>query len=60
MPFRPAIILTAALGLAACGTEDKPELITAADRVFMNAAVYTIDEQRNWAEAVAVKDGEII
>jgi predicted amidohydrolase YtcJ len=60
MPFRSAIILAAALGLAACGTEDKPELITAADRVFMNAAVYTIDEQRNWAEAVAVKDGEII
>ena len=60
--MRPGImtILGVALCLAACGANDKPALITAADRVFLNAAVYTVDEQRSWAEAVAIKDGEII
>ena len=32
----------------------------AADRLFTNAAVYTVDEQRSWAEAVAVTDGKIV
>ncbi|MFQ5547447.1 MAG: amidohydrolase [Woeseia sp.] len=31
-----------------------------ADRVFVNAAVYTVDDDRSWAEAVAVTDGEIV
>jgi predicted amidohydrolase YtcJ len=45
---------------AACGGDQKTELITAADRVFLNAAVYTVDAERSWAEAVAIKDGKII
>jgi len=31
-----------------------------ADRVFVNGAVYTADESRSWAEAVAIRDGEIV
>jgi hypothetical protein len=31
----------------------------AADRVFVNGKVYTVDRSRNWAEAVAIVDGEI-
>lgn len=32
----------------------------AADRVFVYGAVYTVDEERSWAEAVAVADGHIV
>ena len=31
----------------------------AADRVFVNGVVYTVDAERSWAEAVAVTDGRI-
>lgn len=31
-----------------------------ADLIFKNGSVYTVDEKRSWAEAVAVKDGEIL
>ena len=31
-----------------------------AERVFVNGAVYTVDQNRSWAEAVAIKDGEIV
>ena len=60
--MRPGLItiLGVSLGLAACGANDKPALVNPADRVFLNAAVYTVDEQRSWAEAVAIKDGKII
>lgn len=31
-----------------------------ADRVFINAAVYAVDERRSWHEAVAIDDGSIV
>ncbi|MCC0564332.1 amidohydrolase [Brevibacillus borstelensis] len=31
-----------------------------ADLILQNGAVYTVDKNRNWAEAVAVKDGRIL
>ena len=40
--------------MAGCGG-DPP-----ADRVFVNAAVYTVDKRRSRAEAVAVRDGRIV
>jgi len=51
--------------LAACGpdnspTTPKPIIENPADRVFLNAAVYTVDAARTWAEAVAVRDGRIL
>jgi predicted amidohydrolase YtcJ len=48
-----AAILALATG---CDGEDVP----AADRVFVNAAVHTMDERRTRAEAVAVRDGRIV
>jgi predicted amidohydrolase YtcJ len=52
-------IATASL-IVACGTEQATEPVLPADRIFVNAAVYTVDAGRNWAEAVAVRDGEIV
>lgn len=43
--------------LAACGQQANEN---AADVVFTNAKVYTVDEAQPWAEAVAVKGSEII
>jgi len=42
--------------VAACGRT--PDAVQTADRVFVNAAVYTVNADRSWAEAVAVSDGE--
>ena len=57
------LFLAAAL-LAACSTEEPPAApvsatTSGADRVFLNAAVYTVDADRSWAEAVAVADGVV-
>ncbi len=30
------------------------------ERVFINGTVYTVDDDRSWAEAIAIKDGEIV
>ena len=53
-----AIVLS--LLIAACGGEKVADTNLPADRVFLNAAVYTVDDARSWAEAVAVRDGEIV
>lgn len=50
----PAVLLVALL-ITAC---DIPT--GTADRVFINGAVYTVDADRSWAEAVAVNDGHIV
>jgi len=52
-------ILIATLLLVACSNEQPAGSISPADRVFMNAAVYTVDDERSWAEAVAIRDGKI-
>lgn len=50
--------------LAACSERPAEQIDSAvhgvADRVFINGAVYTVDTERSWAEAVAIKDGLII
>lgn len=46
--------------LAACNNNSgEVPLPAAAERVFLNAAVYTVDAERSWAEAVAIADGKI-
>jgi predicted amidohydrolase YtcJ len=52
-----SILLTASLQLVACGqaTQQDP-----ADIVLLNGGIYTVDAERNWAEAAAIRDGEII
>jgi len=48
--------------LSACGSESEQVSgdLPAADKVFVNAAVYTVDAERSWAEAVAINGGEIV
>lgn len=47
------------LALAACDQPDTNS-VTAADRVFLDGAVYTVDPGNPWAEAVAVAGGTIV
>ncbi len=51
-----AICLLAVTFLASCGKETS----NAADTVFLNAKVYTVNEAQPWAEAVAIRDGTIV
>ncbi len=47
--------------LAGCSAAPAEKLVAeVADRVFLNGAIYTVDAERSWAEAVAIKDGRII
>ena len=48
----------AVLACAGCGEEDVP--IGHADTVYTNGRIYTVDEARPWAEAVAIKDGAFL
>jgi predicted amidohydrolase YtcJ len=60
MPLRLLIVVCLALALISCGGKETAAPQLAANRVFLNAAVYTLDPSRSWAEAVAIKDGTII
>jgi predicted amidohydrolase YtcJ len=53
------IWISAALSLAslACNTSEETE---SADLVLRNAKIYTLDDSRTWAEALAIKAGEIV
>jgi predicted amidohydrolase YtcJ len=53
-------LVTATLVLAGCSPSPKEVDVAAADRVFLNGSIYTVDEDRSWAEAIAVKDGRIV
>ncbi len=53
-----AVVLLCAL--AACGRSTEAPRPNSADRVLSNGAVYTVDAQRSWAEAVAIDDGRIV
>ncbi len=54
--FTQTFIVLIIAVLPACTTETD----VGAERVFINGAVYTVDDGRSWAEAVAIKDGEIV
>jgi predicted amidohydrolase YtcJ len=56
MKINGVIALAMSTLLVAC-TADEP---SGADKVFVKGAVYTVDEKRSWAEAVAITDGEIV
>jgi predicted amidohydrolase YtcJ len=65
------ILVATAIFLFACESDD-PEpsqqsrsvepkaAVVAADRIYTNARVYTVNKAQPWAEAVAVKDGKIM
>ncbi len=54
--YYAAIILS--LSVLSCCHD--PETIQTADKIFSNGKIYTLDEKKPWAEAVAIKDGKII
>ena len=56
VPALRRVIVLLTLLAAGCGTP----ALEPADRVLMNAAVYTVDAERSWAEAVAMADGRIL
>ena len=60
MHSRILIFIGFMLVVSSCGGDNKPAVVTVADMVFLNGAVYTVDAKRSWAEAVAIKDGKII
>ena len=53
------MLLTCAT-LCACSETDETAIAWTADRVFVNGAVYTVDDARSWSEAVAIDDGRIV
>jgi predicted amidohydrolase YtcJ len=61
MRLSATAILLACVLATAC-TNDKPEKSATqlADVIFINGAVYTMDVNRSWATAVAVRDDKII
>jgi predicted amidohydrolase YtcJ len=52
--------LSIALLLSACADQSQQRQESAADLVFTNGRIYTVDAERNWAEAVAISDGKIV
>jgi predicted amidohydrolase YtcJ len=54
------LTLLYAICIAGCGGEPDSVSVAEADRILTNGSIYTVDESRSWAEAVAVKDGEIV
>ncbi len=50
------LLITLLSLLTACSRPTAP----GADTVFRGGAVYTVDDDRSWAEAVAISDGEIV
>jgi predicted amidohydrolase YtcJ len=55
MKRRLALALAVCLNLAACEPKAPP-----ADLVLRNGRIYTLDDERTWAEALAIDDGRIV
>ena len=53
--MKKKLALTLCLGLAACEPKVPP-----ADLVLRNGRIYTLDDARTWAEALAIDDGRIV
>ena len=55
MNFRIPIATVAGLALACAGEREG----VPADLAFLGGAIYTVDTEKSWAEAVAIRDGVI-
>lgn len=53
-------LLTSVLLLTSCAAQTPDNSQHAADHVFLNGAVYTVDSERSVAEALATDDGKIV
>jgi len=46
--------------LFACSSDEPVEQVAAADEIYQNAKIYTVDDQDSWAAAIAITDGKIV
>ncbi len=53
-------VLATSLLLVGCSRDEQDAPAPLADLLLTNAKVYTMDAERTWAEAVAIRDGRII
>lgn len=60
MNLTGTLMLLTCATLCACSKTDETAIAGTADRVFVNGAVYTVDDARSWSEAVAIDDGRIV
>jgi predicted amidohydrolase YtcJ len=62
IPSRLSLLLLMVIVSAGCGQRepDASSLKKAADLVFINGRVYTVNPEQAWAEAVAVRGGKIL
>lgn len=54
------LAVIAMLVLMGCSPSSTDIDVVAADRVFLNGKIFTVDENRSWAEAIAIKDGRVV
>lgn len=57
--FYRLLILACVLSVAACSQPEEPAILVA-DAVYANAKIYSVDADRSWATAMAVKDGKVV
>lgn len=58
--IRATISLAMVVSIAtACSQSEPPEAAPGAETVYRNGRIYTVDDNRSWAEAVAITDGRI-
>jgi predicted amidohydrolase YtcJ len=58
--LRDLALATLILVASVPGCGRKPAPAEAADTIFINGGIYTVDAKRSWAEAAAVRDGRIV
>ena len=54
------LLIAFTISLAGCSPADQAATSDAADTVYTNGKIYTVNEARPWAEAVAIKDGRFV
>ncbi len=61
------LLIAFTISLAGCSPTDQPAAESddassaiAADTIYINGRIYTVDEAQPWAEAVAIKDGKFV
>jgi len=61
------LLIAFTMSLAGCSPADQPATESsntaasdAADTVYINAKIYTVDEAQSWADAIAIKDGRFL
>ncbi len=54
------LLITGLLMITACGESVPTSDPVAADAVYVNASIYTVDSDNSWASAMAISDGKIV